>query len=122
MYKAKPTTLIARRGYSDLGAMTMTAAQVAEAKKTYAWKNGTCINIKTGMAYPGDQKLSNCQQIYGPPPTPGFWDAFVKYLPGGAGMPAGGGGIAPSGGMPSWVLPVAIGGGALVLVLVLRKK
>lgn len=47
----------------------------------------------------------------------GITEAYKAQLEAQAAAQAGRGG-----GMPSWVLPAAIGGGALILVLALRKK
>lgn len=76
--------------------------------------NGWWDSIKTI----GKDALTGAINVYGEgKKQEGVTEAYKAQLEAQAAAQAGRGG-----GMPSWVLPAAIGGGALVLILALRKK
>lgn len=113
-YEPKPIELVARKTYSGLGADTVAPGV------PWGYKDGKCIDTRTGKevsmdactAYkPKPEEKSWWEKFWGgastvltPTPQPGMYPMMQQ----------------PS--IPSWVLPVALGGGALVLVLALRKR
>ena len=89
------TELIAREGYSDLGV---------------SWddiKSGASGVLKGALSFYGESQK-----------TAGQAAAYEAMARAQAEAAAG----RPAAGMPKWLLPVALGGGALVLVLMLRRK
>lgn len=92
---------------------------------SYKWVDGKCVNTRTGAVYPGDQKLSNCQCLFGSPPskTKQIFDFLGgQFLQGGLttsqpGQPTSS--FTASG----LVLPaVIVVGGVAALLLVAKKK
>lgn len=98
-------------------------------KDNYQWNSkGKCIEVSTGKAYPGDQKLSNCYSYHGPPPPTGA-KGVVNFLTGKAeGFVRGI--LQPNQGhLPqathttsSLVMPALIVVGGVGLLLILKKK
>ena len=91
----------------------------------YAWQNGKCRNKKTGVFYPGDQKLSNCHCLFGPAPTrtQAALDFFLSKTVGGAGT--GYQGAAPGSSFTSsglLVPAIAVVGGVALLLILTKKK
>ncbi len=123
---AGQTELIARQGYSGMGAVSTYGAY------DWCWDQTLgqhkCIKKATGAIV----KDANCELTVGTKPGAGerFKQAIFGVLTGSqktcgqmaAAAKAPGAGVTAAAGMPPWVLPVAIGGGVLVLVLVLKKK
>jgi hypothetical protein len=54
---------------TGLGSLGATTACGGADPNDYAWANGICTNRKTGAKYVGDQSKSNCQCLFGPPPS-----------------------------------------------------
>jgi hypothetical protein len=105
-YTRAPSTLIAREGYSDyvavgLGAAPGETAPTAPAPTTH-WYD-TLLSVGKGAlsVYGQTQKGEAYKEI-----------ALAQQAKGGG----------SSGEMPSWVLPVAIGGVGLVAVLMLSRR
>lgn len=105
--RAPSSTLIAREGYSDyvaVGAAPGETAPTTPAPTTH-WYD-TLLSVGKGAlsVYGESQKGSAYKEI-----------ALAQAASGKGAAPA-------SSGMPSWVLPVAIGGVGLVAVLMLTRK
>lgn len=106
------TELIARQGYGGLGADTVAPGV------PWGYKDGKCIDTRTGKAVDMDACTAYAPK---PPSTASkFFSGMMSWLSPKA--PATTAAPAPQAGMPPWVVPVAVGAGALVLVLALKKK
>ena len=105
------------------GYVTMPA--LGAVPEDYKWKDGICYNIKTGVPYPGNQKLSNCQALYGPYKKPVGWAAVLdfakkKFL--GEDTQQYAEGAEPSITTSSLLVPAVVVVGGVALLLILRKK
>ena len=90
----------------------------------YKWKEGICYNTRTGLPYPGNQKLSNCYAFFGPYKEPAGWAAVLdfakkKFLGEGTQQYAG---AQPSITTSSLLVPAVVVVGGVALFLILRKK
>ena len=108
------TELIAREGYAGLGLMLgqpvptspmITDAQLAAAHAAAPKEPSMLQKIGTGLKTTLD-----------------YYGKQIQQGQGYGGASGGGGLVRTSGGLPSWVLPVAIVGGVGLLALVLLKK
>lgn len=98
----------------------------ASAREDYKWIKGVCVNTKTGVPYSGDQRNSNCQGLFGPPPT-GI-TGVLSFLTETAKERFGRGDLSPRAGQPTpgltgsgLLIPAVIGVGVLALVLASKK-
>lgn len=120
----EPTTLIARRGYSDLGdASSCGTGQEWDAGCTFNGIKGQCVPAGTvgkaaNCTYPSSGGivsffgglLSGALNLYGQSKVAqGQAQAYQSMQP-------------QQNQTPSWVMPVAIGGAAVVAVMLLKGK
>lgn len=93
--------------------------------KRYQWKEGKCVNMLTGAAYPGDQKLSNCQCLHGNAPAYKGKAGVVNFLKDAFfGGSIQGGQPLPQSSVtaPNLLLPAVAVVGGVALLLILKKK
>jgi hypothetical protein len=123
-YTKPPIELIARRGYSSMGQTDSTQMVKVAADQPWAWKDGKCIDSRSGAIISDDACTAYMAKPSAGEPGGGetIWQKAMRGAFGAPGPAQTQQTAAQTSMMPSWILPAAVGGGALVLLLVLRKK